>query len=301
MRPYLRSVASLLLSTTAACSAPSPDVTPEIASAPRRDQTATPDAAAPPTSQDPDPSGADPNDAGAATSTPPSNASGCDGLAVCDDFESSTVAATWTTVTPNCSGTGAIALDTSQAHSGSRSLKVSGGGGYCNHVFLSTTAAASVGSVLWGRFFVRLDQALSDNHVTFVSMKNASDGKELRMGGQNRVLMWNRESDDATLPAMSPTGTAASTQLAAQSWHCVELRIDGKTGEIQTWVEGKEIAGLAVIGGPTPDIDEPWLRKTGWLPMPLDVKFGWESYGNQPMTLWFDDVALGARRIGCGS
>jgi hypothetical protein len=31
------------------------------------------------------------------------------------------------------------------------------------------------------------------------------------------------------------------------------------------------------------------------------VRFGWESYGDQANTLWFDDLAIGASRIGCGS
>ncbi|MFE9955301.1 hypothetical protein [Micromonospora sp. NPDC005299] len=30
-----------------------------------------------------------------------------------------------------------------------------------------------------------------------------------------------------------------------------------------------------------------------------DLKIGWERYGGAADTLWFDDVALGATRIGC--
>ncbi len=29
------------------------------------------------------------------------------------------------------------------------------------------------------------------------------------------------------------------------------------------------------------------------------VRIGWESYGEGADTLWFDDVAVGAARIGC--
>ncbi|MFI7284947.1 hypothetical protein ACIBOV_32295 [Micromonospora chersina] len=36
-----------------------------------------------------------------------------------------------------------------------------------------------------------------------------------------------------------------------------------------------------------------------WRPRPTDLKIGWESYGGAADTLWFDDVALGASRIGC--
>jgi hypothetical protein len=32
-----------------------------------------------------------------------------------------------------------------------------------------------------------------------------------------------------------------------------------------------------------------------------DLRLAWESYGGQSETLWFDDVALSAPRIDCGS
>ncbi|MCP3786536.1 hypothetical protein NLX85_24520 [Micromonospora sp. A3M-1-15] len=41
-----------------------------------------------------------------------------------------------------------------------------------------------------------------------------------------------------------------------------------------------------------------WYGRT-WRPQLTDLKIGWESYGGAADTLWFDDVALGATRIGC--
>jgi hypothetical protein len=29
------------------------------------------------------------------------------------------------------------------------------------------------------------------------------------------------------------------------------------------------------------------------------IGFGWESYGGEPMLLWFDDIAISAQRLGC--
>ena len=46
---------------------------------------------------------------------------------------------------------------------------------------------------------------------------------------------------------------------------------------------------------------------TQWLSQPrmeaalADFRLGWESYSGQTMTFWFDDVALGRERIGCGT
>src|SRR5262249_14543206 len=137
-------------------------------------------------------------------------------------------------------------------------------------------------------------------HVTFLAMKDANDGgKYLRMGGQAKILMWNRESDDATAPALSPTGIAMSRVLPTGQWLCIELMVDGAQGRMQTWVDGAEVAGVHVDQTSTPDVDEQWLRKTNWRPQLTDFGLGWESYAGQSLTLWFDDVALDAMRIGC--
>jgi hypothetical protein len=240
----------------------------------------------------------------AATSTPAPPP--CAGAFVCDDFEQDTAGqppgAPFAIATPSCAGAGVVAIDASQAHSGTRSAKVTGGGGYCDHVFFGATLPSSATTAtLWARFFVRLDAALGPGHVTFLAMHDASTGKDLRMGGQDQVLMWNRESDDATLPAMSPAGTAMSQSPAPAAWTCVELAIDPVARTLQTWVDGALVPGLVDDGVPTPDVDAQWLQGTAWTPRLTDVRFGWESYAGQADTLWFDDVAVGAARIGCGS
>jgi hypothetical protein len=195
-----------------------------------------------------------------------------------------------------------LTIDGAVAHSGKNSVRVDGKGGYCNHVFFGNGAAiGAIGKVVYGRFFVRLSDALGQGHTTFLAMKDAADGgKDLRMGGQNGILMYNRESDDATLPALSPAGVAQSKPLPTAAWSCVEFRIDGDKGTIDTWVDGAEVPGLVEDAAPTPDVDQPWInQKPGWKPDLKDFRLGWESYAGQDMTLWFDDVALGKDRIGC--
>jgi hypothetical protein len=237
----------------------------------------------------------------------PAGGSGCAGAVVCDDFEQDVAGqppgAPFAVSTPSCSGAGVIAVDATQAHSGSRSVKVTGGGGYCDHVFFGTPLPAQLGSaVVWARFFVRLDAALGTSHVTFLAMHDASEGKDLRMGGQDQVLMWNRESDDATLPAMSPAGTAQSLPAPTMRWTCVELAVDTGARTIRTWVDGALVPGLVDDGVPTPDVDAQWLQQDpSWSPRLVDVRFGWESYAGQADTLWFDDVAIAAARVGCGT
>lgn len=230
---------------------------------------------------------------------------GCQGLPLCEDFEGAAAGGPpdpgrWAVVAPNCAGTGTVAVDGTQGHGGAKSLKVNGKGGYCNHVFIAHTAVPGLGKQIYGRFYLRLQGALEQDHVTFLALRDSADGnKDLRMGGQSGILMWNRESDDATLPELSPAGIALSVRPAPQTWRCVEFHIDGEAGQIETWVDGAAVAGLRVDGTATQDVDAQWLRRPGWRPTLTDLRLGWESYGGAEMTLWFDDVALAPRRIGC--
>ncbi len=232
---------------------------------------------------------------------------GCGALPLCDDFEGAIAgglpdAARWTLSTPNCAGTGRMAVDDTRAHSGAKSVRVDGAAGYCNHVFIASPAVASIKPTVYARFFVQVSNALGESHATFVAMRDMADGnRDLRMGSQKQILMWNRESDDATLPALGPQGIALSMPLVAGRWTCIEFRIDPASSALQTWVDGVAVAGLVLDTTPTPEIDEPWDRRLNWHPQLTDFRLGWENYSDQAETLWFDDVALSPQRIGCAT
>ena len=233
----------------------------------------------------------------------------CSALPLCDDFESAAPGGPpssllWSIATPDCSGSGTLAVDGTVAHGGAHSVRVDGGGGYCDHVFFANTRVVpSLGSDVYVRLFVRLEAPLGAGHVSFLAMKDTADqNDDLRMGGQDAVLVYNRQSDDATLPVLSPTGVGESVALAEQRWTCVEFHVDETAGTIDTWVDGNEVAGLVEDGTPVPDVSAHWLsRAGGWKPQLADLRLGWESYSGQSMTLWFDDVALSGQRIGCGT
>jgi hypothetical protein len=218
-----------------------------------------------------------------------------------DSFEqgASLDPARYETVSASCSGTGRASLDATAAHGGSHSLRIDGGGGYCNHVFVRAKLPAALPAPLYVRVFVKLMAPLAAGHTTFAAMHDMREDKDLRLGGQNEVLVWNRESDDATLPELSPTGVMLSAAIPAGAWHCLEWSVDAGRRAISTWLDDKPIAGLTLDAEPTPDVDRQWLRKTDWQPQLIDVRLGWESYGDQANTLWFDDLAIGPARLGC--
>ncbi|MFE6037173.1 cellulose-binding domain-containing protein [Streptomyces sp. NPDC056452] len=239
------------------------------------------------------------------TTPPPTTPPGadCGSAVICSDFEDQTGPApsgAWQFTAPDCQGTGTAAVDTAVAHSGSRSLRVDGGTGYCNHAFVASTAdLSSVGPVMHVRMWVRHTTTLPAAHVTFVSLPDSSQaGRSLRVGGQNGALQWNRESDDATLPAQSPVGVALSRPLPTGSWQCLRFAIDTTAPGLDTWLGDEQIPGLHADGVPTQDIDQQWLARTA-PPRPTALRLGWESYGTGDDTLWFDDVTVGSAPIGC--
>jgi len=235
--------------------------------------------------------------------TPSSPGQPCGPTAMCDGFETqagSVPAGNWAVTYPDCSGAGTAAIDRTVAHSGGTSLRVNGAEGYCNHVFVRNTAIlGATANVYHVRYWVRHTTALPAAHVTAVALQDAADGnRDLRFGGQNGALQFNRASDDATLPEQSPAGVALSRPLPVGTWNCVEFKVDGRDGTIETWLNGASVPGLLADGVPTHDIDGQWLNRT-WRPRLTDIRLGWESYGSGTDTLWYDDVQVSAARNGC--
>ncbi|KAJ6259829.1 hypothetical protein Dda_5471 [Drechslerella dactyloides] len=213
---------------------------------------------------------------------------------ISDDFEGGWDQSKWPIYAPDCNQGGSISLDSSTSHGGRNSIKVSGAGGYCGHIFFGTNQVPS-GDV-YVRVWVKAQTALTDSHVSFITMPDASLGtnKHLRIGGQNKILMYNRESDDATLPELSPQGTAASTPLPVGSFQCFEYHL-GSDGSIETWLNSNPIAGLTTANNPYAG---QWNRMS-YTPRITGIYFGWESYGGDVNTFWYDDIVIGSSRVGC--
>lgn len=239
----------------------------------------------------------------AAAAAPDAGDATCVGATLCTGFEDlppGALSGTWSSVAPDCSGDGTARVDDAVARSGTRSIRVDSSGGYCNHVFATPALdASSLGAELWVRVYVRFAEAFGPSHTTFLAMHDAQSDTDLRMGGQSGILMWNRESDDATLPELSPTGIAMSVSPPAESWLCIELYLDGAGGGLQTYVDGTLVPGLVVDDVATADVDGQWLRPGPWSVAVTDLRLGWESYGDQGMSLWFDDLVVASQRPGC--
>ncbi|KAL2017761.1 hypothetical protein VTK56DRAFT_1679 [Thermocarpiscus australiensis] len=216
---------------------------------------------------------------------------------ISNDFESGWDQTAWPIYAPDCNQGGKVSLDSSTAHSGKNSIRVDGAGGYCGHIFFGTNQVPS--GNLYVRVYLKASNALTSSHVTFITMPDPAQGtnKHLRIGGQSQILMYNRELDDATLPDLSPQGIATSTALPTGSWQCFEYHI-GTDGTIETWLNGAAIAGLTVGPGISNPNAGGWTRSS-ITPKPSGVYFGWESYGGDSNTFWYDDIVISSSRVGC--
>ncbi|KAH9210297.1 hypothetical protein DL95DRAFT_308264 [Leptodontidium sp. 2 PMI_412] len=216
---------------------------------------------------------------------------------VSEGFESGWDQTAWPTYAADCNQGGKVTLDTSTAHTGKNSMRVDGAGGYCGHIFFGTTKVPS-GDV-FVRTWLKASKALTDSHVSFITMPDSAQGskKHLRIGGQSKIMMYNHESDDATLPDLSPQGIATSAALPTGSWQCFEYHL-GPDGTVETWLNDKAIAGLTSKTGVANANAAQWQRSS-IKPKVTAIYFGWESYGGDTNTFWYDDIAVSSTRVGC--
>ncbi|KAJ4309653.1 hypothetical protein N0V94_008825 [Neodidymelliopsis sp. IMI 364377] len=162
---------------------------------------------------------------------------------ISEGFENGWNQTTWTTYAPDCNQGGKITLDTTTAHTGKNSIRVDGAGGYCGHIFVGTNKVPT-GDV-WVRTYFKASKPFTDSHVTFITHPDPAQGtnKHLRIGAQSKILMYNRESDDATLPDLSPQGIASSVSITPNTWTCLEYHL-GTDGTVETWVNSAAVPGL---------------------------------------------------------
>ncbi|WP_437606705.1 hypothetical protein WMF20_38010 [Sorangium sp. So ce834] len=176
-----------------------------------------------------------------------------------------------------------VKLD-STGHSGSSSVKVSGTG-------FSQMLAVPVPSKFWGRVYLKSDTDIQMGHNTYVAAVSGTgdpnDGEAIRIGEHQCQLELNRKSDDAEKLSNGGMYTCSGgVKLVANTWYCLEFHYDGPGREVRVFVDNKEVDAMHV---------------TDWGPYDYKFfKFGFEKYHGGAKTMWYDDLALGAERAGCG-
>lgn len=206
---------------------------------------------------------------------------------------------------PNTSNSTYNALvDTTRAHSGSKSLHVKTDGSTSSPVYLVKALPQGVGKVFvraWVYSSTQLGAVGSSgpgNHGHFMgTMTNVSNNptNEVKFGivDGNRLGGMQINGDAFTLASASdPTA-----KIPASTWTCVEYALIDDGGKMYGWVNDKQV--LAAENGSA------WQNGNGndrISSMDLAyVHFGWRSFGSvaRPTDIWFDDIVVSDARVGC--
>lgn len=206
----------------------------------------------------------------------------CDlpGVTFCDDFEAASLDSAYREIN---FGDPAFTLDTSRANTGSQSVRVTSGG------FTQMLAIPVPGPTFYGRVYLTSDTPMNNGHNTYLNAGEGdgdpNHGEWIRIGEHRTQLEVNRKSDDAELLSSGDYNSLeGATQLAPDTWHCLEFLFDGPGQQVRVWVDGQEVTKLHAMG---------------WTAAYETFKFGYERYHGPDKTLWYDDLALGSERIGC--
>lgn len=176
-----------------------------------------------------------------------------------------------------------MTLDSTVAHGGSRSVKVTG-------TDFSQMLGVAVPSKFWGRVYLRSDTDIQMGHNTYVAAGTGTgdpnEGTYIRIGEHQCQLELNRNTDDKEL--LSNGGTymcEGGVKLLKDAWYCLEFYYDGPGSETRVFVDGSEVAAL---------------HATDWGPYEYKIfKLGFEKYHGAAKTLWYDDLALGPEQLHC--
>jgi hypothetical protein len=223
---------------------------------------------------------------GGGTGVPPTYV-GCKNLPLCDDFEGQAVGATadpskWSQTT--CSDCTPVAplIDDAEAHSGLQSLKAGGSTNFIQSSMIANSAAlAAIGHTVFGRFYILVTKPLPTGNPpgSLLSFLYPTQNETFSFVYWNGSFAWHRVSTDAILPGISGLGVSPSINR----WYCVEFKLDELQGLADTWVDGKALPQVNM----------------GFSFYPASFNLGWERVNDGGTTLWFDDVAFAAERVGC--
>jgi hypothetical protein len=213
-----------------------------------------------------------------------------------------------------------VSVDQSRAFSGQRSVHVSApaGAAYRRGYFAihQNPVFPAAAAEMYGRAMVWLEAApvasLQQNpvHWTFIQGegRSANDAYNslYRYGGQHQGGLGLMANFETTPPTRSDCWQHSKSTLPVQQWACVEWHFAVASNEMQFWLDGAELADIAVKGrasGPSSGCLSTEHLGGEWLAPPAfqSLYLGWERYQETQngQDLWIDDVVVSKSRVGC--
>ena len=221
-----------------------------------------------------------------------------------DDFESGEVGKqpagwdnfiAWNVNGQNPSGTTLALVDSTRAHSGTKSVHFHGGG---NPAILTKKLPSGTNKLYlraWVWMSRKLGQNPGANHETLLGIGVNKDN-EVRFGEIKGVIGTNEIPTDDISPKMDQWGKGPVVE--ASKWACMEVAFlaDKTQHELHAWADGVLVHEIT-----SPD---QWQNRTLTKPDWLSGKFvhalvGWHSFSSQEIDVWMDDIVLSTSPVGC--
>jgi hypothetical protein len=245
----------------------------------------------------------------------------CDGALICDDFESYPNGGVPTSPWAVAKTAGAVTVDTTRAHSGVQSVKVSApaSSGYQSAMLRFANHGLPIASnVVFGRMMFWLDSAPATQvHWTFIDGSGLVPGASYhaveRYGGQvpltaadggflGSELMASYDTPDSynrVGPGSDCYRHSRARAVPVGVWTCAEWEFDGPANTIRFWLDGQALDDLTVAATGDGCTQQPssyvWTA-----PQFTQIDLGWETYqAEDARNIWLDDVAIGPQRVGC--
>lgn len=227
------------------------------------------------------------------------------GLVFCEDFEALPLGPATSTNWTTESAMGQLAIDATHAR-GQRALKVTTTGNGRARLQKTLALPSNSGWATMHVWVTAFPSAPDYAHYTLVELAGTGNtslvrpigGQYIPAGGATQPAgdFWGVGSDGGATGDW--TSWKRSVPSAAGQWLCLEFHLDGANDAIDIYIDGVMKPELSVTrtthGGNQVDFVFPTFDR---------IWFGWWLYQQNPTPnsyeLWFDDIALGAARLGC--
>jgi hypothetical protein len=140
------------------------------------------------------------------------------------------------------------------------------------------------------RIYVRLGRDMASGHNAYLildRMAQPGAGAAVRLGEQAAMLSLTVGGDSHGTLSNSrfSQDQVLGPHFVKATWSCLEGYFNSAKPEIDFWLDGAEIGDFHHSDWPADDYDT--------------IRFGLEKYAGPELEIWFDDIALGAARVGC--
>jgi hypothetical protein len=220
---------------------------------------------------------------GSAPAACPANAFFCSG------FEDATLpaGATYLSSNDNNDWTKGTALDKTVHHGGTQSIEILKSTSYSQREIVVPAAVT-----FWFRVYLWTDVMIGGpdgaNHNTFLEAAYPGGDKGVEVVEEDCELGMNindtRYGSNGMVNQPGCPATAA-TELAANTWQCLEGYFDGTKGDFRLFANNVEVVTQTGVAGATQAFST--------------LRFGYREYHPHDRTVWYDDVATAPDRIGC--